>query len=197
MKIEKLDTDKIRITLNFDDLKNNNIDFNSFMSNSTESKNLFLYILDLAEEELGFITDNYKISVETLYLNNGCFILNITRFKSDNIFKNPRVITRKKEISTQLNSSIYIFSSIDNFLDFYLKIKQSINLNLFIDCKYSLYFLNNNYYMTINSDCLNIKYQTEILYILSEFSNLASNTPSFIFNLKEYGKCICNNKNFV
>ena len=132
-----------------------------------------------------------------MYLNNGCFILNITRFKSDNILKNPRVITKKKEISTQLNSSIYVFTSIDNFLDFYSKIKQSISINLFIDCKYSLYFWNNNYYMSINSDCLNIKYQNLFLYILSEFSNLISNTSSVISNLKEYGNCICNNKSFV
>ena len=197
MKIEKLDTDKIRIILNIDDLRNNNIDFHSFMSNTTESQNLFLYMLDIAKEQVGFITDNYKISIETMYLNNGCFILNITRFKSDNILKNPRVITKKKEISTQLNSSIYVFTSIDNFLDFYSKIKQSISINLFIDCKYSLYFWNNNYYMSINSDCLNIKYQNLFLYILSEFSNLISNTSSVISNLKEYGNCICNNKSFV
>ncbi len=197
MKIEKLDTDKIRIIFNIEDLKNNNIDFHSFMANTEESQNLFLYMLDMAKNQIGFITDNYKVSIETIYLNNGCFILNVTRFKSDDIQAPPRVLVKRKDFSNELNSSIYVFSSIDNFLDFYLKIKQSINLDLFIDCKYSLYFLNDRYYMTINSDCLNIKYQKQFLHILSEFSDTVSNTPYFSYNLAEYGKCLCINKKFI
>lgn len=197
MKIEKLDTDKIRITLNIDDLKNNNIDFHSFMSNSKESQNLFLYILDLAEEQVGFITDDYKVSIETMYLNNGYFILNVTRFKGDSFFKNSRVTPKRKEFSSELNSSIYIFSSMDDFLDFYSKIKKAINLETFNDCTYGLYCFENKYYMIINSDCLNVKYRSLFLYILSEFSTTISSTPSFVSNLKEHGKCICENKVFA
>ena len=66
MKIEKLNIDKIRIILNNEDLKNNDIDIHSFMSNSTKSQNLFLYILDLAKEQYDFSTDNYKIKDETM-----------------------------------------------------------------------------------------------------------------------------------
>lgn len=197
MKIEKLDTDKIRITLNIDDLKSNNIDFNSFMSNSNESKNLFLNILDLAEEQLGFITDNYKVSVETMYLNNGYFILNITRFKGDRLFKTSRVVAKRKEFNNELNSSIYVFSSIDNFLDFYSKLKNSINLKILSDCKYSLYFFNNNYYFTINTNCLNIKYRNLFICILSEFSNLQAKSEAIINNLQEHGKIICKNRIFT
>lgn len=197
MKIEKLDTDKIRITLNIDDLKNNNIDFHSFMSNSKESQNLFLYMLDIAEEQVGFITDNYKVSIETMYLNNGYFILNVTRFKGDNCFKSPRVTSKRKEISNELNSSIYVFSSMDNFLDFYSKIAGYINLDIFKDCKYSLYCFENKYYLIINSECLNTKYRNLFLYILSEFSNLITNSQSIITNLQEHAKCLCENKKFT
>lgn len=197
MKIEKLDTDKIRIILNLEDLKNNSIDFHSFMANSKESQNLFLYILDLAAEQVGFVTDNYKVSIETMYLNNGCFILNVTRFKGEKVFNNPRVKAKIKEFSNQLNSSIYVFSCMDNFLDFYKKLKISIDLNIFKDCKYSIYFLDNKYYMILNTNCLNSKYQTLLLYILSEFSNIISNNSSMINNLFERGKCICKDKIFV
>ena len=197
MKIEKLDTDKIRITLNIDDLKNNNIDFHSFMSNSKESQNLFLYMLDLAEEQVGFVTDNYKVSIETLYLNNGCFILNVTRFKGENFFKNSRVNVKRKEFSNELNSSIYIFSSIDNFLDFYSKLKKLVDLATFNDCNYSLYYFKNQYYMLIDSKCLNSKYQKLFLYILSEFACISNNNLSLVTNLTEHGKCICQEKKFV
>ena len=56
MKIEKLTENKIRIILNLEDLKENNIDVQSFMSNSIESQNLFINILDKAEHEVGFST---------------------------------------------------------------------------------------------------------------------------------------------
>jgi len=66
MKIEKLNENKIRIILNLDDLKEKNIDFHSFMSNSIESQDLFLDMLDKAEEEIGFITKDYKLIIEAI-----------------------------------------------------------------------------------------------------------------------------------
>ena len=39
MKFEKLNENKIRLTLNNQDLIEKNINFNSFMSNSTEAQN--------------------------------------------------------------------------------------------------------------------------------------------------------------
>ena len=109
MKIEKLNTDKIRITLNFEDLKNNDIDIHTFMSNSTENQNLFLYILDLAEEQYGFSTDNYKVRIETMYLNNNSFILNITNVCSF-------VIAYSKSVD-KANTLMFDVKNIINFLE--------------------------------------------------------------------------------
>lgn len=66
MRIEKLTENKIRITLNLDDLKENNIDLHDFMANSPETQDLFLNMLDKAESEIGFITKNYKLMIEAL-----------------------------------------------------------------------------------------------------------------------------------
>ncbi len=66
MKIEKLDENKIRITLNLNDLKEKNIDFHTFMANPIESQSLFLYMLEAAEKEVGFVTKNYQLSIEAL-----------------------------------------------------------------------------------------------------------------------------------
>ena len=80
MKFEKLTENKIRIILNLEDLKERNVDLHSFMSNSLESQDLFHDMLDKAEEEIGFKTDNYKIMIEALaaperqlYFNNNSF----------------------------------------------------------------------------------------------------------------------------
>ena len=81
MQIEKLTENKIRIILNLEDLKEKNIDLHSFMSNSIESQDLFYDVLNKAEEEIGFITKNYKLMIEAIavperkiYFNNHSFV---------------------------------------------------------------------------------------------------------------------------
>ena len=70
MQIEKLNENKIRITLNLDDLKENNIDLHSFMASSIETQDLFYCMLDKAEKEVGFETKNYKLMIEALAIPN-------------------------------------------------------------------------------------------------------------------------------
>ena len=70
MKIEKLNEDKIRITLNIEDLKERDIDLHSFMSNSIESQGIFFDMLDTAEKEVGFNTNDCRIMIEALALKD-------------------------------------------------------------------------------------------------------------------------------
>ena len=42
MKIEKLTDNKIRVIINLEDLKKNNLDFNTIMEKPIESQKLFL-----------------------------------------------------------------------------------------------------------------------------------------------------------
>ena len=74
MQIEKVNKNKLKVILNTNDLKENHIDLNTFMANSLESQELFLDILDLAEEEFGFYVDNSKLVIESVSLANNIFI---------------------------------------------------------------------------------------------------------------------------
>ena len=84
MQIEKINNNKLKVVLNLDDLENNNIDLNSFMSNSIESQELFLNILDLAEKDLNFYTNNSKLIIESVSLSNNIFMVS-TKLVSVNI----------------------------------------------------------------------------------------------------------------
>ena len=79
MRFEKLNENKIRITLSSEDLSKEQIDFHSFMSNSIESQDLFFNMLDKAEKEIGFITKNYQIRIEAFAIASGDFIITVTR----------------------------------------------------------------------------------------------------------------------
>ena len=101
MKIEKITENKIRITLNLDDLKEKNIDFHSFMSNSVEAQDIFIDMLKEAEQQVGFKTDDYKILLEALATSDGKFILNVTRIIPDtDTLKKKKVNIKPKIIKT-------------------------------------------------------------------------------------------------
>ena len=82
MQLEKLTENKIRITLNLEDLKEKNIDLHSFMSNSIESQDLFYDVLNKAEKEIGFITKNYKLMIEAIAVPERKFYFNSYSFFS-------------------------------------------------------------------------------------------------------------------
>lgn len=137
MKIEQIETNKIRVVFSKDDLDNRQINFHSLMSNSKQTQNLFLAILDIAEKEIGFETSNYDIAIETLVLENSDFILTISRRKSE-----------KKDLHKGLNvsrkcfdfSNSFKFNNFDDFYEFFNKVKFLLKFNK------TLFYFNNNFY---------------------------------------------------
>ena len=127
MQIEKINNNKLKVVLNLEDLENNNIDLNSFMSNSLESQELFLDILDLAEKDLNFYTNNSKLIIESISLANNIFIFTITKQNS------PKI--------SSSSNCIYCFNTFD---DIY-------NILAYIDIN-NLYLYNNTYYLITNSN---------------------------------------------
>ena len=161
MKFEKVNNDKIKITLSSADLEANDIDFHSFMSNSNETQSLFLAVLDKAEKDYGFSTDNYQLKVETLALDNGNFILTITRSRvsntaESNIEKKKFKVSRKVPNLTSA-SLIYKFNSFEDFCDFIEFLSFSEMTDDDKISKASMLYCYNSYYYLIFSN-INVKY---------------------------------------
>ena len=79
MKFEKLSENKIRITLSIQDLAEKEIDFHVFMSNSIESQDILLDMLEQAKKETGFDPENYNLKIEALAMADTSFIFTITK----------------------------------------------------------------------------------------------------------------------
>ena len=105
MKIEKLNENKIRIILNNQDLIDKHVDYNAFMSNSAEAQDLYLCMLEEAEEKIGFVTKDYKIKIEALAMDSGDFIVIVTRFNEEQKSNSP---VRNKKITARRKSSIIL-----------------------------------------------------------------------------------------
>lgn len=198
MKFEKLNENKIRITLNTEDLAEKHIDFHSFMSNSQESQNLFLDMLDEAEKKVGFITKDYKIRIEALAMSDGNFILTITRF-GKNIDHTPvrppksrKLQIKRKNLDLCSKQLIYKFDTFDDFTNFANFISKLDNFYS-IAKNMTLYYYNNLYYLcisNINTEHSNIK---QLYTLVTEFGTYVDNSELFGRKLVESGKVVIKN----
>lgn len=183
MKIEKLNENRVRFTFNITDLQKKNIDIHSFMANSIESQSLFLDMLDEAEREIGFITDNYKLSIEALALSNGSFIVTVTRIGKEAL-KSTRVQPRRKTTFSCCNKLIYHFSNFDDFCNFRNFLADSYP---YLSATDFLYKYNDSYFLVVDN------YEIRLSNIISEFANNIEYSDLTLHKLQEYGTLITKN----
>ena len=189
MKIEKLNENKIKITFNSDYLQDNHISVHSFMSNSIENQALFLTLLDAAEKEVGFITENYKITIEALTQNKNNFTLIISRFLEKT--SNCRLRTHRKLPHLSNAVSLYKFENFEMFIAFseYLFHKNPVIFAL-LNEKNSLYEYKYNCFLAIDKLYLDKKLLFKITSIFSEFSEYISVSKITFQRLKEIGNLL-------
>ena len=197
MKFEKVNNDKIKITLSMDDLKANDIDFHSFMANSQETESLFLAVLDKAERDYGFSTDNYDLKVETLALDSGSFIVTITRSRSEdekNATPKKRFRVSRKSPSNSFPSLIYKFATFEDFCQF---VESLSSMNLYDTDKISkismLYSYNNSFYLVLDNISAKYPNLTTFSSCITEFATYVNNSPVFIAKLHETGALVIKN----
>ena len=194
MRFEKLNEDKIRITLSKEDLIKKDIDLHVFMSNSIESQDLFFDMLEEAEKEIGFVTKDYLIRIEALAMACGDFILTVTRILPDKAKNNIRKKVHIKRKNVKLNSSqfIYYFANFEDycsFIEFFNKSRfKSANLANSI----LLYEYKNAYYLSISG--LNLEYPNlkKLFSCITEFATFVNHSEVFASKLSESGKLIMN-----
>ena len=194
MRIEKLNENKIRFILNLDDLKEKNIDFHSFMSNSIETQDLFLDMLEQAETEIGFKTDNYKLMIEALATSDGNFILTVTRIVDDTHKKTSKkdIKIKRKNVSPSKQLSIYKFTSFDDFCEFCTYISGILPLTYKKLKNSSLYLYNDKYYLILNNTRISIADFKLFSTTITEFGSFVNDAALLERKIKEYGKQIIN-----
>ena len=198
MKFEKLNENKIRITISSKDLIEKNIDFNSILSNSTETQDLFLNVLEEAEEKVGFITKDHKIKIEALAMADGDIVLTITRFgKKDcddnyQISKNKKLKVKRKQTNLSSENLVYAFNSFDDFCLFASYVNTIKNYNT-IAKNTVLYTYNDTYYLVFSKLNLNHPYIKKFYTFITEFATYVNSSELFYYKLLERGKIVLKN----
>ena len=195
MKFEKINKDKIKITLNLKDLEEKNIDFHLFMSNPIESQHILLDMLDEAKEKIGFDTNNYNIKVEALVMAESDFIFTITRILPDQAPIRKKAKVKRKKISTNKLTTIFRFNTFEDYCLFLDSITpKEVNDNKRFLKTALLYTYKNNYYLCLTKkEDVNSSLLDKLLFSLIEFSKYVNNPEMFYSKLKECGKIVIKN----
>jgi adapter protein MecA 1/2 len=99
MKIEKINENKIKITLTKKDLENRNIDIGKFKLNTSSYQQLLWDIMEHAEIEFGFDISESQLFIEAIADNSGDFIIIITRSSGEDLPSEIQHILMDKIIS--------------------------------------------------------------------------------------------------
>jgi negative regulator of genetic competence, sporulation and motility len=176
MKIEKTSNKRIQIIFNIEDLLENNITLQSFLSNSESTKNFIRALIEIAEEELKLSFTKAKGNYEIFSFNNKKFVIAISNRFSSNITRN--------------NCLLYKFDSYNDLTPFCVCIKE-----MFSDLNFnsSLYKYKNTYYLRLffddeKKDNLNL-----VASLLSEFYNNLQIDNLTLSRLNEFSETVIKN----
>lgn len=83
MRIERIDKNKIKITVCDEDVRHWNVDLKNFTENTREAQDMFRYALKQAEQDVDFTVGQAQLLVETMPDEENGFVLIVSRIESE------------------------------------------------------------------------------------------------------------------
>lgn len=192
MKIEKINENKIRVTISLNDLEERNIDLNSLNYNSPAAQELFWDMMEQAEVQFGFNVADSQLVIEPSSDSEEGFIITITKLDEEgdfesiqkyikNKYKNTDIRVKKKSRKLYSTIMIYAFNNFDDLCELSKKV-----YDIYAGDSV-LYKYRETYYLVLtrsNLACGNIK---AFEALLSEFGRKVTNTSFYEGYLNEHG----------
>lgn len=173
MKIEKIDENKVKITLTLDELSQRQISLKDIEQDSNTAQDLFLDLLEESDLQEDFLMDDSQLFVEASSDNENLFIVTITKIdympelaKYANTKKKTRRKNSNKPVSEYtVASCIYKFNNLDRILDLSSKLKLEksfMGIN-------SLYKYEDSYFIVFSPSSIKNAKFIKTFVILSEY----------------------------
>lgn len=187
MKIEKVDDNKVKITLSFEELEMRNIKLSDIEKNNNIAKNLFTSLIEENNLDEDFEFEDSQLFIEASADNNNTFILTITKIEDlPDITKYSR---KKSNILYRIDSNLFEFSSLDTILDFCKLAKEE---KLFFG-RNTLYKYNDKYFLLFSDSAIKNKKFVKTYVMLSEFCSRYFSYDLFYTTIKEKGQVVISN----
>lgn len=198
MKVEKINNNKVKITLTFEELEKRDINIKDIEKNSEIAKNLFVDLIEESNIDEEFEFEDSQLLIEASSDNNNLFVVTITKVdnmpdlrKYSLLEKKVKNSKKSKSIVTnyKVDSFIYSFKSIDNILALCENAKDE---KLFFG-KNSLYKYNDIYFLIFANSSIKNKKFLKTFVFLSEYCENYYSYNMFSSAIKEKSKLIIAN----
>ena len=167
MKIEKIDENKIKVVLSYDDILLLNLDITEVTPDSENAEKLFSDILNKASSEIGFSVSDSRFMIEAIPSYKEGYVMFVTKLE-------------KQRKTAELCKAIYSFSSMEILKAAYEIIKDKF------EGKFKIYSLDRAYYLVLYSvQGGDFDY---IRVLLVDFGKYIKTPEIFIGVLEEYGE---------
>lgn len=202
MKVERINDNKIKITLTFEELEKRKISLTDIEKDASLAKELFIDLIEESSIADDFEIDDTQLFIEASSDNNNLFIVTITRIdnipelKKYSLFEENKQNYRKKSRDSKrsadmykVSSSAYLFNSIDEILDLCEASKQE---KIFWG-KNSLFKYNDKYFLVFSNSTMKSKKFLKSFVFLSEFCKEYYSYDMFVTSIKEKSQLIIEN----
>lgn len=195
MKIERINDNKIRVFVSFDDLVDRDIDMENFNYNSPETQELFWDLMDQAEEELGFDSSDSQLIIEAMNDTDVGFVITITRMDEEgefesihkfikNRYRRKDLAVRKRLPEMVSGTVIYGFDSLSDLCG------ACAHIRSFFRGASSAWKCSDRYHLVMEiSEGLGIA-ERQLTGVLDEFGDRVTENRFVEGYLNEYGQCL-------
>ncbi len=190
MRIEKLNSNKIKVTLTTMDLVNLNIDVEQLAPDSKELHSFLFHIMETIKEETGFNPYNGQVIVEATPSREGISIL-VSKIACESKKISKEKFNKAKGVTVKLReaygSRIFYFNSFDDMCMALTEVSAEFLMN---SC---LYQLNSTYCFINQNDIKNSVCSS----VMADFSVKSSDRSLQSTYIKEHGKLIAKGNELV
>lgn len=189
MKVEKIDNNKVKITISFEELENRNITLHDIEINNTAAKEFFNNLIEESNVDDCFEFEDSQLFIEASADTNNTFILTVTKIEDIPDLNN---YTKKSAptLCTKLDSQLFEFSSIDKILDFCYTTKDE---SLYFGTN-TLYKYDDRYFILFSDTSIKNKKFTKTYAMLSEYSSRYFSYDLFYTAIIEKSDAIIKNR---
>lgn len=188
MKIEKVNDNKVKIILSFEELEMRNITINDIEKNNSAARNLFTSLIEENNLDEDFGCEDVQLFIEASSDNTNTFILTIT--KTDYLPDISDYSKNENKMLYRIDSRLFEFNSLDTILDF---CKIAKDENLFFG-KNSLYKYEDKYFILFSDNAIKNKKFIKTFVMISEYTSRYFSYDLYYKTLTEKGKIIVANR---
>jgi len=200
LKVEKINENKVKITLSIDELTQRHISLKDLEKDTIKAKKLFLELIEESNLESSFIFEHAQLFVEAATDNNDFFTVTITKIDDfpdlakynllDEGFS-KKAIRKPSSIATYpINFNIFSFESLDNILD----MCDILKVNKAFLGKSSLYKLDSRYFLIFSKYSIKNAKFLKTYSIITEFCLCNYTSELYEVSLREKSKLIIADK---